>query len=320
MNTSKLTFFNQKYYTMKKILTLLTFVFFTSGLVFGQCPANANGNSSGRFFNLNYSSAAEAGMFFGMICSITVPAAGGGTITVDIADLQNAGAGGSRIRPVGFADGTFGGQAPFTGTIMITLCDGTVATCDYAGNALVLQSLPVELVSFDGTKKDRQINLNWKTASELNNDGFVIEKGDKTAYGMEWNRFGFIEGNGTTQEIQTYSFIDQRPEEGVNYYRLKQMDFDGNYEYSSIIAIDYANETGSGPIAIFPNPAKDQLTLVNAEGMATIYNVLGKPIKQLTIDDSETTIELFDLINGQYYLQVLQEDGTIVTKQFGKMN
>ena len=193
------------------------------------------------------------------------------------------------------------------------------------GNGLVivcipLAPMPVELISFDGIKKDRQINLNWKTASELNNDGFIIEKGDKTANGLDWNRFGFMEGNGTTQEVQTYSFIDENPEEGVNYYRLKQMDYDGKYEYSSIVAVDYANETGSVPIAIFPNPTKGQLTLVNGKGMATIYNVLGKPVKQLTIEANETTIELFDLIIGQYYLQVLQKDGTMVTKQFGKVN
>jgi len=203
-----------------------------------------------------------------------------------------------------------GDSAGGDGDVIVTVISFTTKDCP----------LPVELVRFNANAKDNRILLDWQTASERNNDGFIIEKGDKTAYGMEWNRFGFIQGNGTTQEAQTYSFIDQRPEEGFNYYRLKQMDFDGAYEYSSIIAVDYDKEAGSAPIAIFPNPAKGELIVENGVGQATIFNVLGKPVKQLTIANNQATIELSELINGQYYLQVLQADGTTVMKQFVKMD
>ena len=71
---------------------------------------------------------------------------------------------------------------------------------------------------------------------------------------------------------------------------------------------------------MFPNPTKDQLTLINGKGKATIYNVLGQPVKHLIIDANQATIQLSDLLNGQYYLQVLKEDRTIVRKQFAKVN
>ncbi len=211
-----------------------------------------------------------------------------------------------------------GGGAGGTGSgLNLGINSGGVGRVMVCFSSLVV-ALPVELISFDGTKKDRQINLNWKTASEINNDGFQVERGIKTAFGLEWNRLDFINGNGTTQIVQSYSFIDENPEEGTNYYRLKQMDFDGQYEYSSIIAVEYTSTNGGGSVGIFPNPIKDQLTLTNGKGKATIFNVLGQPVKNLTIDASQTTIQLGDLLNGQYYLQLLQENGTVITKSFSK--
>ena len=318
---------------MKKFLTLLIFVFLTSGMLFGQCPdLNSGDNSNKNFLNLNYSSAALRNMALASVESITFPAGTGcncgATVTIlktavapnpRLTTAQNGASSVFRLRGTTNVNDYFDDNNGDY-DVVFNLTGGGTLTCTFEDNALVLSTLPVELISFAGTKKDRQINLNWKTASELNNDGFIIEKGDKTAYGMEWNRFGFIQGNGTTQEAQTYSFIDQRPEEGFNYYRLKQMDFDGAYEYSSIIAVDYDKEAGSAPIAIFPNPAKGELIVENGVGQATIFNVLGKPVKQLTVTASQATIELSDLINGQYYLQVLQADGTTVMKQFVKMD
>ncbi len=74
------------------------------------------------------------------------------------------------------------------------------------------------------------------------------------------------------------------------------------------------------PVSIFPNPVKDQLTLINGEGEVIIYNALGQVVKQLTINANQNTIELSELLKGQYSLRVLKEDGTIITKQFSKVN
>ena len=306
---------------MKKIFTLLTFVFMTSAMLFGQCPEEATPNPTFKIFNMHYDLEADALQAWNDIESIVFPAFGGGTITIPKADLQYRGAFGDparyRIR-ANESDDTFGGvNGDFNGSITINLtaaAGGGSETCNYVSSIL-----PVDLVAFNGTKKDREINLNWQTASEINNEGFVIERGQKNTSDLEWNQLDFVRGNGTTDELQAYSFIDKNPAEGTNYYRLKQMDYDGAYEYSSVITVEYSTKGGS-TIEMFPNPVKSELTLTNAVGQATVYNALGQAVKQLTINANQATIQLADLLNGQYYLQVLQGDGTVVTKQFSKVN
>ena len=160
--------------------------------------------------------------------------------------------------------------------------------------------LPVELVSFNAIAKDNHILLEWQTVSETNNKGFEVQK---SSDGTRWNMIEFISGNGTSNDLNTYTFIDKLPNQGVNYYRFKQLDFDGKFEYSKTISFDFNRQN---EIGIFPNPVKDQLTLINGVGKATIYNVLGEKVKHLTIDANQTTIPI-ELLNGQYYLQVLQE-------------
>lgn len=304
---------------MKKILTLLTFVFMTSAMLFGQCADFATPNGNGRFFNMNYDTQASRDAALVGLVSVTFPTAGGGTITVALGDLVidgPVGAGTYRIRAdegAGTFDGSQNGN--FAGDIIFNYA-GSSTTCTYTGSVL-----PVELISFDGVMKDHQIDLTWETASEINNEGFLVERGVKTTSGIEWNQLDFINGNGSTTVSQSYSYIDRNPEEGTNYYRLKQMDYDGEYEYSSVIAVEYSKGNSDTSIDIFPNPAKDQLTLVNGKGKATIYNVLGQPVKQFIIDANQFTIQLADLlVDGQYYIQVLKEDGTTVTKKFSKVD
>lgn len=84
------------------------------------------------------------------------------------------------------------------------------------------------------------------------------------------------------------------------------------------IMVNSSNINGINPIEIFPNPVKDQLTVVNGKGAATIYNVLGQPLQRIIINSNHTTIQLPNLLNGQYFLQVIQEDGTMLIKQFSK--
>ena len=105
--------------------------------------------------------------------------------------------------------------------------------------------------------------------------------------------------------------------------------FEGNITFTNTdgttASCDYevtsnSNINESTPVAIFPNPVQDQLTLIDGKGKVTIYNVLGQAVKGLTIDANQASIQVTELLNGQYYLQVIQADGTIVTKQFSKVN
>jgi len=185
--------------------------------------------------------------------------------------------------------------------------DGQVIICF---NSAVL---PVELVSFNANVRDNQTLLEWQTASEVDNEGFEIQKSKD---GFFWDILDFVEGNGTSFDSNTYTSIDRSPTQGVNYYRLKQIDFDGIFEYSKVVSVNFKNRLNE--VGIFPNPAKEQLTLINGEGKAIIYNTLGKAVKHLIIDTDKATIQLSDLLNGQYYLEVHQGDRKIVTKQFSK--
>ena len=93
---------------------------------------------------------------------------------------------------------------------------------------------------------------------------------------------------------------------------------DGSSETCDYLATSVNSIDESLSVRIFPNPVKNQLTFTNGKGQATIYNVLGQAVKHLTVADEQATIQLGELLNGQYYLQVLRADGKIVTKQFSK--
>ncbi|MFN8334482.1 MAG: hypothetical protein U0U09_05090 [Cyclobacteriaceae bacterium] len=109
--------------------------------------------------------------------------------------------------------------------------------------------LPVELVSFTGVEESGVVQLIWKTASELNNDFFIVEK---SFDGREFNPLVKVSGAGTTKEEHTYTAVDNYPYSGYSYYRLLQQDFDGTKTYSGIIAVKVqAVETQT---RLFPNP------------------------------------------------------------------
>ena len=107
----------------------------------------------------------------------------------------------------------------------------TGATSNFV-NSPLFQVLPVELLSFEGFSQKNSIFLDWSTATEINNDGFYIERSSDIE---NWEDIDFINGNGTSLEKQFYQYEDQSPLFGANYYRLKQMDFDGKYEYSNCL-------------------------------------------------------------------------------------
>ena len=103
------------------------------------------------------------------------------------------------------------------------------------GSSSSTNALPVELVSFSGIKKDNNNILNWTTASEINNAYFTVEK-SYNGFDFEW--VGTQEGTSPSTQIVNYSLTDYNIIETLNYYRLKQTDFDGKFEYSNIISID----------------------------------------------------------------------------------
>jgi hypothetical protein len=121
------------------------------------------------------------------------------------------------------------------------------------GNYLFSNTIvPVELIAFTANLSNNTIKLNWSTATELNNSGFeIVRSFDKS----EWETIGFRDGNGTTSEPKEYSYSDVISEMSASklYYRLKQIDFDGAFEYSDVVEIEIAPRNFSLE-QNYPNP------------------------------------------------------------------
>ena len=185
------------------------------------------------------------------------------------------------------------------------------------GNGLFLlefpPALPVELVAFDGEATEKGNQLNWVTASEKNNGGFEIEK---SFDGKSFENIGFVTGNGTTLEKNDYDFLDPTTDNKLAYYRLKQLDFDNAFEYSSIISIE--RDINSQPLKIYPNPVVNNFTIENGQGFATIYNSTGQLIMQESVNSSKQEINVSRLSKGTYFIRIRKTDGTIISQQFVK--
>lgn len=177
-------------------------------------------------------------------------------------------------------------------------------------------ALPVELVNFYGKVNHSNIKLYWTTLSEEGNAGFDIEK---STNGNKFEVIGHVAGAGNSIEKIDYTFIDENPRSGFNYYRLKQMDFDGNFEYSNVISVRYEQEQ---KMAIYPNPVSDKLTIdtalnkeVKIRIVATNGQIIYESVKNI---DNQLNIDISALNNGMYYLQLMNEESIILNEIFIK--
>lgn len=167
--------------------------------------------------------------------------------------------------------------------------------------------LPVAWLTFQAEAIGESALLTWATATEDNNEGFVIQR---SSNGLDWENIGFVRGQGTTQATSHYTYTDATPLTGLNYYRLQQRDFDGTADYSDIATVRFA--TGRKTPSFFPNPTADGLIhLSDAIGTVRILDVTGKVVKEAQIAQNLQTLHLGELARGQYYLQCLDHTGTL---------
>ncbi len=144
--------------------------------------------------------------------------------------------------------------------------------------------IPVELTSFSASLVSAGVKLNWSTATELNNDGFEIQK--KIDNG-NFFVIGFVKGQGTSTHRNEYSFIDKNTDPGKYLYRLKQIDFDGSYSYSHIVDIDFEPITTYVLEQNYPNPfnpsTKIEFSIPEDVSIVTltIFNALGQKVAEL---------------------------------------
>ncbi len=198
------------------------------------------------------------------------------------------------------------------------------ATTPWIGAYETTTPLPVELISFYETCYDNMVTLHWETASELNNNYFSIEK---TIDGVNWKKIGLIPGAGFSQELRHYSFTET-PEISlysnsttVSYYRLKQVDFNGEVNYSPVIAHTNCQTASHHDLSVFPIPA-DNYIIINGINLYSIkiFSVQGQVVKEINTSTSSHTheINVDELPPGIYLLIGRFEDNTFVSRKWLK--
>ncbi|MEZ4962978.1 MAG: T9SS type A sorting domain-containing protein [Saprospiraceae bacterium] len=186
-----------------------------------------------------------------------------------------------------------------------------------AGTAAIL---PVELVQFTVSKMEDAVLLKWQTATETNNEGFEVEH---STDGRNWDYLDFVNGHGTSTDVHDYAFTHERPSLGTNYYRLRQVDFDGNFEYSNIRSVEF--EGLQGQINVYPNPASSvsNIQLPGDFELATfqLFDNRGRLVSEAKIE-AGTAVHHLDLtgIGSGFYFLKMQIDGRGFTQKLQVYN
>lgn len=159
-------------------------------------------------------------------------------------------------------------------------------------NFTITGALPVELTEFSAAINDNKVNLNWQTATEVNNYGFDVERASlnptevRTSGTPLWETIGFVKGHGNSNSPKQYSFVDPNPGSGKVEYRLKQIDNDGSFKYSDAVIINVGVPDKAELLQNVPNPFNPTTTIKfyipnTSKVIIQIYNLLGEKIKTL---------------------------------------
>lgn len=190
------------------------------------------------------------------------------------------------------------------------------------GTGLNESSMPVTLASLTSNVSGRNIVLNWSTSSEINNAGFDVER--KSATG-DWQKTGYVKGNGTTNENKTYSYKDMNLQTGKYYYRLKQIDYNGNFEYHNLTDMIEVGVPDKFALSQnYPNPF-NPVTKINfdlpkdSKVDMRIYDMLGREVA-LLLNEVKTAgyytinFNASRLSSGIYFYRLSTGDFTSVKK------
>jgi len=211
---------------------------------------------------------------------------GGGTVTVD----NNVSIGSGNLNGAGTFQ--FGGTCCLGGN-----CSSNTSYCNSSHHNF---TLPITLTSFNVSINHTKIDLTWSTATELNFDYFSLEK---SSDGKLFNEIAQVKGHGTTNEKHDYSFDDNFPLIGKNYYRLTSVDFDNYKEAFKVIVQDYSGEKDS---QVSPNPTDGQMITLNfnfdtKEGQVVIYDSMGSMVDFFQVNETGVVSFTNPLKDGIYF-------------------
>jgi hypothetical protein len=173
--------------------------------------------------------------------------------------------------------------------------------------------MPVELTTFSATTIGKDVKLSWNTSTEVNNYGFEIERASSSPTPI-WNTIGFVNGNGNSNSPKDYSFVDDKVNAGKYSYRLKQIDNDGQFEYSKTIQVDMNGVKKFELTQNYPNPFNPTTTIsyiLPQAGLVklTLYNILGQELRSLVNEVKEAgthsiNFNASDLNSGVYVYKI----------------
>ncbi|MBK7228592.1 MAG: T9SS type A sorting domain-containing protein [Ignavibacteriales bacterium] len=189
-----------------------------------------------------------------------------------------------------------------------------------------LQSpLPVELSSFSASTIGSTVKLSWRTETEVNNYGFDVERSEKQeARSGVWEKIGFVNGNGNSNSPKDYSFEDKTVTAGKHSYRLKQIDNDGQFEYSKTIEVDFGAPKKFELSQNYPNPFNPTTTIrfnlpETGNVKLILYNILGQEIRILVNEYKESGVYTINLdaseLNSGMYIYKLESGSFVQTRK-----
>jgi autotransporter-associated beta strand protein len=300
-----------------------TATLFPVGDVTYYTPVTLTNGGTTDNFTVNFTSAAAPSCLTAETAvtatwDISEAVAGGSNCAISI-DYGSVPAGGSFVGTSAKIGHCTGGTLDYVnGTAAGTVVSGSGFTNFSPFGVTTQLVLPIELTSFNANLRNRKTYLNWSTATEQNNAFFSIER---STDGVEFRSIGKVNGAGNSSAALQYGFIDEKPVAGINFYRLKQVDFDGKFEYSDVVSVTVGK---TGNISLSPVPAQDQLhvnletALVN-DGTWQLLDYTGRLLQSGTIpaETFDFNVDVTTLTPGAYFLRMV--DGqTVVTKQFQK--
>jgi len=169
--------------------------------------------------------------------------------------------------------------------------------------------MPVELISFKSFSKGEHIKLDWATASEINSSHFDVQR---SVNGIDFETVGTQNAKGFSSIKVDYSFLDEQPEAGTSYYRLKQTDLDGTYEYSKMVT---AKRVGPKSAVLYPTVTTGELFLnlpfSQMSAKLYVYDKLGRVVAASTIPERTVNhkLDISNLSDGNYLIVLLDETG-----------
>lgn len=182
--------------------------------------------------------------------------------------------------------------------------------------------VPVELTSFSASVIDNAVSLSWSTSTENNNSGFEIQRSSDN---RNFTAIGFVSGKGTTTDKNTYSFIDKNISSGNYYYRLKQIDYNGSFEFSPVISVNTGIPAAFELSQNYPNPFNPTTKIsFNIPEKSTvtlkIFNVLGREVAILLNEEKESgsydvEFNAANFASGVYFYTLSTSSGDLITKK-----